>query len=49
MPAVKIIESACRQIIVALKEGQFTKNDLEFLLKLFQQIVKSTEKLLTKQ
>jgi len=46
MISAEIIENACRQIMVAMKEGQFTKRDLEFLLNFFQQIVKSTEKLL---
>jgi hypothetical protein len=48
MPGAEIIENACRQIMVALKEGRFTKDDLEFLLKFFQRIVKSTEKLLNR-
>ncbi|GAG83591.1 unnamed protein product [marine sediment metagenome] len=46
MPGAEIIESACGQIITAMKEGQFTKNELKFLLRLFQKIVESTEKLL---
>ena len=48
MAGVEIIENACRQIMVALKEGRFTKNELEVLLKLFQQVVRSTEKLLSR-
>ena len=45
MPGVEIVENACRQIMVALKEGQFTKSELEFLFKFFQQLTESTEKL----
>lgn len=40
------IENACRRIMMTLKKGSFSKSELEFLLKFFQEIVKSTEKLL---
>ena len=46
--ANKIIESACGQIMVALKEGKFTREELEFLLELFRRMVESTEKVLGK-
>lgn len=46
MPGAEIIESACRQIMTSLKEGKFTKKEIEFLLKFFQNIVIITEKLL---
>lgn len=45
-PEAEIIGNASRQILVALKEGRFARVDLDFLLKFFRQIVKSTEKLL---
>jgi hypothetical protein len=41
-----VIESACNQILVALKEGAFTRRDLEFMLKFFKKVVESTEKTL---
>lgn len=47
MPA-EIIKNAYGKIMVALKEGQFTKPELEFLLKFFKRIVESTEKLLSR-
>lgn len=43
-----IIENACRQIMAALKKGSFSKSELEFLLRFFQEIVKSTEVLLNR-
>lgn len=46
MAGAEVINSACGQIMVALKEGRFTKNELEFLLKFFQRIIRSTEELL---
>jgi len=36
MEAKEIIENACNQIVDAMKEGRFTKDDLEFLIKFFQ-------------
>lgn len=48
MSGREIVENACKQIMVGLKEGTFTRYELEFLLKFFRQIVKSTEKLLEK-
>ncbi len=46
--AAKIIEDACKMILAGLKEGRFSKEDLEFLLKLFKRVVESTEALLTR-
>lgn len=46
MPATEIIKSACGQIMVALKEGKFTRKELEFLLKLFRGMVESTERVM---
>lgn len=46
MPATEIIKSACGQIMAALKEGRFTRKELEFLLKLFRGMVESTEKVI---
>jgi len=46
MPATEIIKNACGQIMVALKEGRFTRKELEFLLKLFRGMAESTERVL---
>lgn len=46
MPGAEIIKSACGQILVALKEGRFTQDELEFMIKLFSRIIGSSEKLL---
>ncbi len=48
MAGAEVIESACGQIMVALKEGKFTKAELEFLLKFFEQVVEATKKLLAR-
>ena len=36
MTAKETIESACGQIVVAMKEGRFSNDDLKFLITFFQ-------------
>lgn len=46
MTGREIIEDACRQIMEALKSGTFTKEDLEFLIRFFEELARiSREKL----
>jgi hypothetical protein len=42
----EVIEDAVNRIMTALREGQFTRDDLEFLLKFFRKLVEITERML---
>jgi hypothetical protein len=43
---MEIIEQNCLKILQSLREGKFSRYDLEFLLKFFKEIVGVTERML---
>ncbi len=42
--SIEVIELACLSIIQALKAGEFSREELEFLLRFFKEIVKMIER-----
>jgi len=44
--ASQLIAKSCKVILDGLKTGQFSRQDLEFLLAFFKKIVSATEKML---
>lgn len=44
MTSTELIADAINRIIAALREGEFTKDDLQFLLRFFRELIEVTER-----